>query len=122
VANNSFVSPDGARLVVADAQGQLLVQPALGGVSEKVAGAVPWEVVAGWSKDGAELYVVEQKPPAIARLNLKTGVRAPFHPLSRLDPAGAGRVLFARVTPDGRTYAWNYDISLHDLYLVEGVK
>src|SRR5262249_32250922 len=37
-SNNYALSPDGARLVAADAQGQLVIQPALGGAGEKVAG------------------------------------------------------------------------------------
>ena len=58
----------------------------------------------------------------IGRLVLKTGKKEPWRALSKLDPAGASRIAFARMTADGRSYAWNYDISQSDLYLVEGVR
>ena len=66
--------------------------------------------------------MLRQKPPAISRLDLASGKREPLRSLLQPDPAGAGRIPWARMTADGKSYAYNYDISLNDLYLVEGAR
>ena len=116
------VSPDGKQLAVFDQQNQLWLQPSAGGEGRKVPGAQPRDMIAGWSADGSTLYLAQIKPPAIAKLSLATGKREPFRDLAQPDRAGAGNVTFARMTSDGRSYAWNYDIRETELYLVEGVK
>jgi hypothetical protein len=122
VANNYVLSPDGTRLVASDAQGHFWVQPSSGGEEQKISGVDRGELIAGWSTDGSALFLLGRKPPSISRLTLASGKKEPWKALLQPDPAGAGRILWARMTADGRSYAYNYDISLNDLYLVEGVR
>ncbi|HUJ25757.1 MAG TPA: hypothetical protein VLW85_07050, partial [Myxococcales bacterium] len=118
------VSPDGSQVVVHDPQGRLAMYPAAGGDSRAVPGAEPDEVPAGWSADGSALFVLQprQTPPTIRRLDLASGRHEPLATLAMPDPAGTGPIFAAVVNADGRSLAYNYEINLHDLYLVDGVR
>ena len=38
------------------------------------------------------------------------------------DPAGVTAVLNVRMTPDGKSYAYSYNLELSDLFIVENVR
>jgi hypothetical protein len=118
-----LVSPDGKLAAVADPAGKLTLYPVAGGDPRPMAGAEPADTPIGWKADGSALYVYQarEKPALIRVLDLKTGARRPWKPLVLPDPAGTGPIFSAHVTGDGESYAYNYDINLHDLYLVDGV-
>jgi hypothetical protein len=125
VGDTYLLSPDGKQLVASDAHGGLLLRTVAGDELRKLAVVQREEIAAGWSADGKSLFLVGQRhdgPPRIERLVLATGERQPWRTLFQPDPAGAGTILGAHVAPDGQSYAYNYDLSLNDLYLVDGVQ
>ena len=118
-----LVSPDGALVAAQDAKGALLLYPVAGGDPRPVPGATPADALVGWKADGSALFVYQrrEKPATVRLLSLATGEKVPWMPLTQPDGAGAGRVFAVHVTPDGEAAAYNYEINLHDLYLVDGV-
>ncbi len=121
---NYLLSPDGKQLVADDAQHRLMLYRIAGGEPRAVPGLQPADVPVGWTADGSALFVYQPRefPAVVRRLSLATGEKQLVKPLFQPDPAGTGRIFAARVTADGNAFAWNYEINLNDLYLVEGVR
>jgi hypothetical protein len=119
-----LVSPDGKLVAVADPAGKLTLYPVDGGSARPVAGADPADTPIGWKSDGSAIYVYQprENPCVVRLLDLKTGARTAWKPLTPPDPAGVGPIISAHVTGDGRAYAYNYGIDLDDLYLADGVQ
>ena len=77
-----------------------------------------------WSNDGRSGYIRDQTdvPARIFRLDLSTGKRQFLFELAPEDSVGLSRIRNVKVAPDGKSYAYTYERSLSELYLVEGVK
>ncbi|MCA1826734.1 MAG: serine/threonine-protein kinase [Myxococcales bacterium] len=118
-----LVSPDGKLVAVADPEGKLTLYPVDGGSPRPVAGANPADTPIGWKSDGSAIFAYQprERPCVVRLLDLKSGARTPWKPLTPPDPAGVGPIIYAKVTGDGQSYAFNYEINLHDLYFVDGV-
>jgi eukaryotic-like serine/threonine-protein kinase len=125
------ISPDGQWVVasIAEAGGvRHMLYPAAGGAPRQIRGSRPNEPPIQWSADGSELYVRTWNPGSreseskIFRLSLRTGVRTLWRTLRVTDSAGATAPMGIMVTPDGRSYAYNYRQLLHELYLGTGLK
>jgi hypothetical protein len=118
-----LVSPDGKLLAVADPAGKLSLYPVAGGDPRPVPGAQPADIPIGWKSDGTALFTYQwdENPRQIRTLDLRTGARTPWRTMAIPDPAGAGPIVYAKVTGDGQAYTYNYEIDLDDLYLVDGV-
>jgi hypothetical protein len=133
-SNYGVISPDGQWVVgsTAEADGvRHMLYPVGGGDPRPIAGSRADEPPIQWSADGTELFVrtfrtVERgRRPAetsIFRLSLRTGARTLWRTIRVTDTAGGGFPSAVMVTPDGRTFTYNYTQALHDLYLVTGVK
>ena len=119
-----LLSPDGLQVAAQDEQHKLILYPLSGGEPRPVPDAEPADMPVGWAADGAALFVYQprEKPALIRRLDLATGKKQPWKPLALPDPAGTGPIFAAHVTADGNSYAYNYEINLQDLYLVDGVR
>jgi serine/threonine protein kinase len=75
-----------------------------------------------WSADGKYIYVAVQQPvPSVWRIELSTGHRQLWKRVTPSDPVGALEVLPSSITPDGKSFAIQYDRSLDQLYIVEGL-
>jgi hypothetical protein len=81
--------------------------------------------VIGWSSDG-HLYVEAAAHETrmalhVEKLNPHTGVRTAWRELGKPTIAGVSpdRPI---ISPDGASYLYNYRLSLHDLYTVNGVR
>jgi Tol biopolymer transport system component len=75
-----------------------------------------------WSSDGKYIYVGVQHPvSSIWRIELGTGHRQLWKQVSPGDSVGALEVLPSSITPDGKSFATQYDRSLDQLYIVEGL-
>ena len=121
-----YVSPD-RKWVLSQVpgRGQFALYPINGGESKIVPGFDPKkEYTTGWRSDSQSVYVMANTAPApefIAEsLNVFTGKRTPFmevHPSRPVD-----EVEYLRITPDGRSYAYNYNVRLSDLYVASGLK
>jgi hypothetical protein len=104
-----------------------MLYPVDSGEARAARGAVAGDAPQQWSADGRSLCVrqttsVFPGPARLFRLNLETGERAPWKEMFPEDPAGVVITDQVRVTPDGRSYAYNYYRLLSDLYLVEGLE
>jgi hypothetical protein len=85
---------------------------------------IPGEQVAGWSRDGREIFVFNRNglPAKLYRLNWVTGHRELLREIVPADRAGVHSVINMRVTPDGGAYAYSCYQSLAELHLVEGLR
>lgn len=89
-----------------------------------VSGLAPDDIWANWSADGRSGYVYqdERTHAEIFRLNLTKGKREIVATLAPKDTVGLVGIEPVRITPDGKNYAYSYNRSLSDLFLVDGVK
>jgi hypothetical protein len=121
------ISPDGKWIA---AQGGALGRPVLmlfpidGGAPKIVPGAEPDDVVARWADDNRSLFVFKRNelPARIVRLDVESGERKPWLELMPADSAGISRIPSIVLSPDGKSYAYNFRRDLSDLYLVRGLK
>ena len=96
-----------------------------GGEPKMVPGFDPKkEYSTGWRSDSESIYVMANTAPEpkfiVESLNVFTGKRTPVmevHPSRPVD-----EVELIRLTPDGRAYAYNYNVRLSDLYVASGLK
>jgi Tol biopolymer transport system component len=117
------VSPDSREAACLDGEGKGWIYPLDGGAARPIAeiGGTPLQ----WSADGGSLFVAAntagKAPLRIFKLDLRSGRRSLWRELQPPDTAGLIG-LDARVTPDGRGYAYSYDRTLSDLYVVDGLR
>jgi serine/threonine protein kinase len=123
---NMFVSPDGKWVLSrVPGGGQFAIYPVDGGEPKLIPDFdLKKGYTAGWRSDSKSIYVVANpatKPEFIIEsLNVFSGKRTPFlevHPSRPVD-----EVESLNLTPDGRAYAYNYDVRLSDLYVASGFK
>jgi eukaryotic-like serine/threonine-protein kinase len=121
-ASRVTLSPDGNYLL--DSTDRSRLYPVAGGEPQDVAGIRPGERLAGWSRDGQEVFVFTRGdvPAKVYRVNLKTGRRELVREIAPADRAGTDGVESLQVTPDGRMYAYSCIQALSELHLVEGLK
>ncbi|MGB9403805.1 MAG: protein kinase [Candidatus Acidiferrales bacterium] len=119
-----LVAPDGRDCFARDLNGRGWLYPMAGGEAKAVAGVLPEETWVNWSADGRSAYVYQDKKDdaEVFRVDVTTGKRQQVAKLGPGDPAGLVGIEPVRVTPDGRAYAYSYNRSLSDLYVVDGVK
>lgn len=118
------LSPDGRWLAVIDQHRVNHVLSVDGGPARFVPGVAPGEVVLGWTSDGSGLYVFPrgEVPARIYQIDVATGRRRLWKELGPADRTGVSLINYALITPDGRSYAYSFDRSQSDLYLVTGLK
>jgi len=119
-----LASPDGKYIFVPDVNKKGSLYPVDGGEPKIVPGWLPEDFWITWSADGRSAYVYhdEKTSAPVYRLDLTTGKRELVMTLAPSDPAGVTAVLNVRMTPDGKTYAYSYDLELSDLFIVENVR
>jgi Tol biopolymer transport system component len=122
---SSAISPDGTLLALIGADRRVALYSTAGDSAPRALPALgPGDLPSRWSEDGRFLFVFrgDRLPAAIHRLDLASGMKEPWKEVGPTDPAGVTGVGHVLVTPDGRSYAYNYMRALSDLYLVEGLK
>src|SRR5579875_18654 len=119
-----LLSPDGKFVFARDLNGRGWLYLLAGGNPKAVQGLAPGDIWINWSSDGCGAYVYQDDKThaQVFRINLAKGKRQTIATLRPADPAGLNSIGPVRITPDGRSYAYSYDRSLSDLYLVGGVK
>ena len=117
------ISPDGRWVAVSNIWVNYIV-PVGGGPSRVVPGTARGEVVLGWTEDSRGLYVFRrgEVPARIDRVDVDTGHRQLWKELGPTDRAGVSLINYALITPDGRSYAYTFERSQTDLYLVTGLE
>jgi len=97
-----------------------------GGESRPIAGLEKGEQPLRFDADGAHLFLRTDKQDSplarIERLDLRSGRKEPWRIIRPLDPGGVAKIGWMYLTPDGRSYVYNYERSLSTLYLVNGLK
>jgi Tol biopolymer transport system component len=120
----NVVSPDG-RFVTGSGPAQGFSRyPMEGGSPIPIPGLEEGEVPIQWAADGGSIYAFRpaQSPSRVFLVDLSSGRRTFWRELSPFDPAGVSGILNIVITPDGKSYAYDYGQFLSDLYLVEGLK
>ncbi len=121
------LSPDGRQLVLhrdSDTGGINEIFPLEGGSPRPIPGLGPRDIPIRWSPDGRGLFVFnrESLPTRIFRLDLTTGGRQLLKEFMPADPGGIAGMSSITMTPDARTFAFNYRRRLSDLFVVDGLK
>jgi eukaryotic-like serine/threonine-protein kinase len=78
-------------------------------------------VPAGWTTDGQLWVRFRDVPSRMLRYDVTTRRQVEERTISPSDPTGVSRVPTIRITPDGRTVAFDYERTLSYLYLLEGL-
>jgi len=118
------VSPDGKFCFARDVDGKGWLYPLDGKPPRSIPGLAPEDIWVNWSADGHSVYVYRDKHThaPMFRLDLATGKRQLVTTLAPKDPVGLVGIVPVRITPDGKNYAYSYNRSLSDLFLVDGLK
>jgi hypothetical protein len=120
----TLISPDAARLVVTDQGGRHLFTIDSGTMAD-IKGLLPEDQVVRWSGDGRALFVsraLSARQRDLVRLDLASGRRDPIATFGPVDGAGVSLVSPPVVSADGKTYAYQYQQVLSDLFLATGLK
>jgi hypothetical protein len=122
VVGTGLPSPDG-RFVPGSADGWKLF-PVDGGDPRPMPALTSDDIPLQWSGDGQSLYVRRGRglPAQTERVNLATGDREPWKTLMPSDPLGVRSIPTILITPDGRSYCYDYQRTRSELYTVEGLK
>ena len=77
-----------------------------------------------WAADGRSLYIYRsgELPAQVQRLDLASGQKQLWKQLMPADDAGVTDIGPILITPDTKTYVYEYGRTLSDLYLVDGLK
>jgi len=100
------------------------IYPVEGGEPRELPGFTPGDAVIRWSADGRSVYAYrrDELPAALVRIDVGTGARETLREIVPPDPAGVATITWMKMTPDARSYVYNYTRRLSTLYLVEGLR
>jgi Tol biopolymer transport system component len=123
-ASQWVISPDGTQVAAAQSDRKGYLFPVGGGDAKKIAEFPEGYIPVGWSSDGKTLLIYNpgDLPAKVEHLNLATGQRQPWKSLMPADAAGVTDLGPILITPDGKSYVYEYGRTLSDLYLVEGIR
>jgi dipeptidyl aminopeptidase/acylaminoacyl peptidase len=119
-------SPDGAWVAVHETP-RIRCYPVAGGEPREVPGYEGQDLLLGWSGDGRFLYL-RRDPDALAapaqlfRLDVQNGRQTPWMELLPPDRVGLMNVMSVRLASNGQAYVYRQNQTLHDLYIVDGLK
>jgi Tol biopolymer transport system component len=120
------ITPDGRFVAGFSAQAGALpaLYPVASGPPRPIPGITVVDMPLRFSPDGRFLFAREAGgfPARVARLDLATGRRRTWLELAPPDRSGVALISVVDVTPDGRSYLYNYWRSLSDLYVVTGLR
>ena len=118
------VSPDGKQFVARNQQTDAWsVCQIDGGQCVPLKGAQDDDTPLAWATDGKSLYLGNRKQgpqSAIWRVEVSSGRRDLWKKIVPADSVGAVEIFPASITPDGKSYAVQYDRSLDEVYTMEG--
>ena len=118
------LSPDGTLLLGRAEGGRSLVFPLGGGEPRPVAGVGDGEDVVGWSTDGRAVFTMAGHvvPVRVDRVELASGRRTIVLELSPADLKGVVSIPEVALAHDGAVYAYSYQQTRSELYLVKGFR
>ncbi len=124
VWHEATISPDGERVATIGPDGLVTLYPVDPGPPRPVPGAEPGDLPAQFSDNGRALYLFRRGewPAPVYRVDLHSGRKELVVNIQPAEPAGStGIVGRFRITPDGQWYAYSYDRSITELFLVRGL-
>ena len=121
------VSPDGKLLFVLKDLGENAVDEIVSlddGTETPIAGKEARDIPIRWTEDGRGIYVFKREglPVRIFRLDPWTGKKDLVKEFMPADPGGITGMSTVTMTPDAKTFAFNYRRRISELFLVEGLK
>jgi dipeptidyl aminopeptidase/acylaminoacyl peptidase len=118
------ISPDGKLVCGVGPDGKSYLYPTEGGEPRPVSGLDLGEVPINWTADGHSLFIYRlgEIPAKVYRMDLATGRKQFWKQLLPPDLSGVTEITQILITPDGRSYVYEYARTLSDLYLVKDVK
>jgi hypothetical protein len=118
------ISPDGKLVSDVGPDGKVYLYPAEAGEPRTVSGLEDGDVPISWTADGRSLFVYRlgEIPAKVYRLDLAAGRKQFWKQLVPPDISGVTEITAILITPDGRSYVYEYARTLSDLYLVKDVK
>jgi eukaryotic-like serine/threonine-protein kinase len=118
------VSPNGQILELTEDSRALLFSSYSSERPEREFRFDPDELPIGWTSDGKFLYLVQtvREPATITRLEIASGRRSLWKELPPPPTKSIMKADCVVITPDGRSYAYEYMNHSSDLYLVQGLK
>jgi Tol biopolymer transport system component len=121
---SSEASPDGRIVAVIGPDQRFYLYPVAGGEPTPIPGLVPGDIPVSWSADG-RTFLVRRRGEVPARImvyDIASGKKELWKELMPPDPAGVTTVSPVIATPDRKFYAYSYQRSLADLYVVQGLR
>jgi len=120
------VSPDGTRVIAADMDGEQRLFPIAGGPPQTIKGLEKTDTPVAFTADGRGLFLrstLSDSSVQVSRIDLASGARTPVRQIAPPpESLGSGGIGLLRITPDGRGYAFGYEVTMADLYIVKGLK
>jgi serine/threonine protein kinase/Tol biopolymer transport system component len=118
------LSPDAQWVAARGPEGTISLYPIEGGPPRPVPGLTREDEPIGWADEGRSLFAYRrgELPARVMRVDVATGHRVPWRVLMPPDPAGVTGIIRARITSDGKYYAYSYLRLLSDLYVTDGLK
>jgi Tol biopolymer transport system component len=127
--SGGLISPDGKSLLVRSTDGKRGILPLDGGAQQPIQGVDANDSIIAWAPDGETVYIVPSRRGAVAirsvkvfRVNIKTGKKEPWKTFGEETGAGVSSVGFPRLSSDGTAYAYLYQRTLSEAYVVNGLK
>ena len=120
-------SYDGKDLVYQTREGGLMMVPLSGGEPRPVPGppSPRYDDLSTWSRDGKFLYFgrIRELPGSFQRREIATGKISAWLELQPSDMTGVIGIVSAGITPDGRSYGYEYSrVESSELYVASGLK
>ncbi len=117
------ISPDGKKIVGADAHGAIVECNADGSEHRAIPTAEPLFPVA-WSADGRSVLARDmgQVPAHVFEIDMTTGRERPWKEVAPSNLNGVQTVYRLFYTPNWRSYVYSFQRSLSQLYLADGLK
>jgi Tol biopolymer transport system component len=121
---NQLVSPDGRFCFARDLSGMGWLYSLAGSEPQVIKGLLRVDKWIGWTSNSQSAFVFQnQKTEApIFQLDPVSGRRKLVGKAVPQDPSGVTSVDPVRITPDGKAYAFTYNRSLSDLFVLQGVR
>jgi hypothetical protein len=118
------ISPDGKSVAAVGPDQNGYVYPVDGGQPRPIPGFPVGDTPVAWAADGRSLYIYRsgELPAQVQRLDLASGQKQLWKQLMPADDAGVTDIGPILITPDTKTYVYEYGRTLSDMYLVDGLK
>ncbi len=118
------VLPRGNAVVAINADQEHWLYPLDGRDPAPITGLDRADRVVLWNEDenAVLVFVNNEMPARIYRLDLAAGTRTVLHELTPPDPTGIYRIGRVRTSQDGRAYGYTYYMQLVDLHVISGLK